>query len=230
MYCSRPLVTSSRPSRGMLPSLFRSSNTQLPGCVSLPASSRTLGCSRRISGSRTLPRSRGHSSTSISAAFISAIAPRLDHVALPNCRRSPRTVVVRPRSTCRCPRWKSRPVLALTMRSTGPRSQFQSNSSTKTTRMAATLPSPISQRRRRGIPEAWGSAARVTLFTCAWLAMCRARRANTPTRRSYHLFDHRNEVAGATGQYEQMPDCVEIALGVALVKIRAQGIEQPSRQ
>ncbi|AKO03957.1 hypothetical protein ACU16_07085 [Xanthomonas oryzae pv. oryzicola] len=88
----------------MLLSLWDWSKTQLPGWLSLPASSNSVGCSSRIAGKRSLPRSNGQSSTSISAAFNSAIAPRLDHDALPRLKRSPRTVVMRPRSTSRWPR------------------------------------------------------------------------------------------------------------------------------
>ncbi|SBV50435.1 hypothetical protein XBLMG947_1214 [Xanthomonas bromi] len=87
------------------------------------------------------------------------------------------------------------------------------------------MPSAIHPRRRRETregEEAEEAGEGGTLFTCAMVgdASCTARE-RAEGHGSHHLRNHGNEVTSAAGEYEQVPDRVEVTLVVALIEIRA---------
>gem|GEM_PF-3330904 len=177
--CSRPSSMCRRLSCGVVPPLLSLRKFQLPGSPLRGAvSSSTSGRVRRTSGNCTLPRSSGHTRTSISTRSALTMVGCFAQGALAKVRVSARTVLVRPRSTSRLPMCRARPVRACTARSTGPLNQFQSQRAMRTSSAASRNTSTASQRcprrpgrpgRRRRQRDALESAGAEAAFTPPWL-------------------------------------------------------------
>ncbi len=185
--CRRPSSMRNRLSCGLVPPALPPRKSQLPGSPLRDAvSSSTSGRVRRTSGSCTLPRSSGHTRTSISTRSAVAISGCFAQLALAKVIASARIVLVRPRSTSRFPMCSARPVRACTARSTGPLNQFQSHSAISSRSAASRKIRIVSQRRPRGsgrrrrqrvVRFAAGEAA---AFTPPWLPPLRGQGAKRP--------------------------------------------------